>query len=59
MAITITLHWWMVPVGLVAFGLVCLFVDGRREGYMAGMAGAVVFLASLAAAIAFTAGHSL
>ena len=56
---TVTLHWWLVPVALVAFGLVCLVVDERRGGYLSGILGGVVLLVCLASAIAFTAGRFL
>ena len=54
---TITLHWWMVPLGLTVLGVFLLVMDGRQGGYASGLIGGVAFTACIAAALAFTLGH--
>jgi hypothetical protein len=55
---TITLHWWAIPVGIVLIGWVwALISDSNDSGMFSGMAAALIFLVSLVVAAAITCGH--
>jgi hypothetical protein len=56
---TITLHWWMVPVAIVAFGFVIAGLHKDQSGFMPDMTGPLVIVASILVAAAITLGHFL
>lgn len=49
---SVTLHWWMIPIALVLIGVVWLMAAGERS-----MSGVVALWVCLFMAIAFTVGH--
>ncbi len=57
---TITLHWWLFPLALVAIGVIAYKVDERNVGFMsAPWAGAIVLCACWFGALMFAIGHYL
>jgi hypothetical protein len=57
--VTITLHWWYVPIALVvlAFVLPMLLPRARDWDFVTPIVGLAIFIGCLAMAAAFALGH--
>lgn len=57
---TITLHWWAWPMLVVFCGFVYMVYDHQTDdGWLAGITGALVFMASIGIALGIVVGHFL
>lgn len=57
---TITLPWWLIPIGLLVAGIIAARIFGRAKGdydMVSPLIGAACFLLGLVGALAFVVGR--
>lgn len=54
---TLTFHWWVLPLIIVAVGFIFYRIDRNEGGMFAGLFGGLLFIASICVALAICLGY--